>query len=126
MVSLHIETARFKSPGHKNELSIFRDTLPTMVILFTPVTLVTLFRSYNQFFRAECITVSRFFVSLAPKDTLPITEYIRSLFMSNTNVFINTKGQDRRSKVKTGGFKGSSSAPKGKACSDARKVRINF
>ena len=27
MVSLHIETARFKSPGHKNELCFFRDTL---------------------------------------------------------------------------------------------------
>ena len=25
-----------------------------------PVTLVTLFRSYNQFYRAECITVSGF------------------------------------------------------------------
>ena len=37
----------------------------TMVILFTPVTLVTLvtlFRSYNQFYRAECITVSGFFL----------------------------------------------------------------
>ena len=62
----------------------------------------------------------------APKETLPISEYNRSLFLSNANVFINTKGQDRRSKVKTGGFKGSSSAPKGKACSDARKVRMNF
>ena len=28
MVSLHIETARFKSPGHKNELCFFWDTLP--------------------------------------------------------------------------------------------------
>ena len=27
MVSLHIETARFKSPGHKNELCFFRNTL---------------------------------------------------------------------------------------------------
>ena len=27
MVSLHIETARFKSPGHKNELCFFWDTL---------------------------------------------------------------------------------------------------
>ena len=34
--------------------------------LFTPVTLVTLvtlFRSYNQFYRAECITVSGLFVT---------------------------------------------------------------
>ena len=29
MVSLHIETARFKSPGHKNELCFFRNTLST-------------------------------------------------------------------------------------------------
>ena len=27
MVSLYIETARFKSPGHKNELCFFWDTL---------------------------------------------------------------------------------------------------
>ena len=27
MVSLHIETARFKWPGHKNELWFFRNTL---------------------------------------------------------------------------------------------------
>ena len=33
-----------------------------LVILFTPVTLVTLFRSYNQFYRAECITISGFFL----------------------------------------------------------------
>ena len=31
--------------------------------LFTLVTLVTLFRSYNQFYRAECITVSELFVT---------------------------------------------------------------
>ena len=34
---------------------------PKIAILFTPVTLVTLFRSYDQFYRAECITVSGFF-----------------------------------------------------------------
>ena len=34
------------------------DRYLTLVILFTPVTLVTLFRSYNQFYRAECITIS--------------------------------------------------------------------
>ena len=33
MVSLHIETARFKSPGHKNELCFFRNTLVTKGIL---------------------------------------------------------------------------------------------
>ena len=32
----------------------------TLVILFTPVILVTLFRSYNQFYRAEGITVLGF------------------------------------------------------------------
>ena len=31
--------------------------------LFMPVILVTLFRSYNQFYRAECITVSELFVT---------------------------------------------------------------
>ena len=31
MVSLHTETARFKSPGHKNELCFFRDTLLYML-----------------------------------------------------------------------------------------------
>ena len=37
------------------------DTSDNLVILFTLVSLVTLFRSYNQFYRAECITVSGFF-----------------------------------------------------------------
>ena len=32
MVSLHIETARFKSPGHKNELCFFWDTLVCTVV----------------------------------------------------------------------------------------------
>ena len=39
----------------------YDDRYLTLVILFTPVTLVTLFRSYNQFYWAECITVSGFF-----------------------------------------------------------------
>ena len=30
--------------------------------------LVTLFRSYNQFYRAECITISGFFVSQRQKE----------------------------------------------------------
>ena len=34
----------------------------TLVILFTPVTLVSLFWSYNQFYRAEFITVSGFLI----------------------------------------------------------------
>ena len=38
------------------------DDLLTLVILFTPVNLLTLFWSYNQFYRAECITVSGFFL----------------------------------------------------------------
>ena len=41
--------------------SKYDDRYLTLVILFTPVTLITLFRSYNQFYRAECITVSGFF-----------------------------------------------------------------
>ena len=41
--------------------SKYDDVYLTLVILFTPVTLVTLFQSYNQFYRAECITVSGFF-----------------------------------------------------------------
>ena len=41
--------------------SKFDDRYLTLVILFTQVTLVSLFRSYNQFYRAECITVSGFF-----------------------------------------------------------------
>ena len=32
-----------------------------------PVTLVTLFSSYNQFYRAECITVSGFFSKIVCK-----------------------------------------------------------
>ena len=40
--------------------SKYDDRYPTLVILFTPVTLVTLFWSYNQFYRVECITVSEF------------------------------------------------------------------
>ena len=35
MVSLHTETARFKSPGHKNELCFFRNTLTTTTFWFT-------------------------------------------------------------------------------------------
>ena len=34
----------------------------TMVIVFKPVILVTMFRSYDQFYRAECITVSGFLI----------------------------------------------------------------
>ena len=41
--------------------SKYDDRYLTLVILFTLVTLVSLFRSYNQFYRAECITVSGFF-----------------------------------------------------------------
>ena len=48
--------------------SNYDDRYLTLVILFTPVTLVTLFRSYNQFYRAECITISGFFVSQRQKE----------------------------------------------------------
>ena len=44
--------------------SKYDDRYLTLVILFTPVTLVTLFQSYIQFYRAECITVSGFFLFL--------------------------------------------------------------
>ena len=33
----------------------------TLVILFRPVTLITLFRPYKQFYRAKCITASGLF-----------------------------------------------------------------
>ena len=36
------------------------DRYLTLVILFTMVTLVTLFWSYNQFYRPECVPVSGF------------------------------------------------------------------
>ena len=36
----------------------------TLVILFTPITLVILLQSYNQFYRADCITISVFFFLL--------------------------------------------------------------
>ena len=45
--------------------SKYDDRYLTLVILFTPVTLmtlITLFQSYIQFYRAECITVSGFFL----------------------------------------------------------------
>ena len=51
--------------------SKYDDRYLTLVILFTPVTLVTLFRSYNQFYRAECITASGFFVSLCVQSPRP-------------------------------------------------------
>ena len=35
----------------------YDDRYLTLVILFTAVTLVTLFWSYSQFYRAECIIV---------------------------------------------------------------------
>ena len=35
----------------------------TLVILFTPITLVILLQSYNQFYRADCVTISVFFSS---------------------------------------------------------------
>ena len=41
--------------------SKYDDRYLTLVILFTPVTLITLFRLYNQFYRADCITVLVFF-----------------------------------------------------------------
>ena len=41
--------------------STYDDRYLTLVILFMPVTLVNQFQSYNQFYRAECITVSGFF-----------------------------------------------------------------
>ena len=41
--------------------SKYDDRYLTLVIQFMSDTLVTLFRSYNQFYRAECITVSGFF-----------------------------------------------------------------
>ena len=44
--------------------SKYDDRYLTLVILFTPVTLVTRFQSYIQFYRAECITVSGFFLFL--------------------------------------------------------------
>ena len=43
--------------------SKYDDRYLALVILFTQVTLVTLFQSYNEFYRAECITVSGFFPS---------------------------------------------------------------
>ena len=39
--------------------------------MFKPVTLVTLFRSYDQFYRAECITVSGFFLYFSHSVLLP-------------------------------------------------------
>ena len=49
--------------------SKYDDRYLTMVIVFKPVTLVTLFRSYDQFYRAECITVSGFFTQQSRKLT---------------------------------------------------------
>ena len=43
-----------------NTSSKYDDRYLTLVILFTLVTLVSLFQSYIQFYRAECITVSGF------------------------------------------------------------------
>ena len=43
-----------------------RNTERQKDILVTLVTLVTLFRSANQFYRAECIIVSRFFYEILP------------------------------------------------------------
>ena len=45
--------------------SKYDDRYLTLAILFTPVTLVTLFWSYDQFYRAECITVSGFFLYIS-------------------------------------------------------------
>ena len=42
--------------------SKYDDGYLTLVMLFTPVILVTLFQSYNRFYRAECISVSGFFL----------------------------------------------------------------
>ena len=49
--------------------SKYDDRYLTLAILFTPVTLVTLFRSYDQFYRAECITVSGFFGQDSPQSS---------------------------------------------------------
>ena len=45
---------KYKNPNTQTQRYL------TLVILFMPVTLVTLFQSYNQFYRAEYITVSGF------------------------------------------------------------------
>ena len=56
------------------------DFIPNMMIETSPcfpvhvVTLVSLFRSYNQFYRAECITVLGFLCSvLENKEPVPVT-----------------------------------------------------
>ena len=59
--------------------SKYDDRYLTLVILFTPVTLVTLvtlFQSYIQFYRAECITVSGF---LEDDRTTNIFIYIKGI-----------------------------------------------
>ena len=52
------QTKCLKNPTYAH--SKYDDRYLTLVILFTQVTLDTLFRSYSQFCRAECITVSGF------------------------------------------------------------------
>ena len=64
--------------------SKYDDRYLTLVILFTPVTLitlVTLFQPYIQFYRAECITVSGFFGEIFPK-----FKYVRSIWACSLNV----------------------------------------
>ena len=65
----------------------YDDRYLTLVIMFMPVTLVTLFRSYNQFYRAECVTVLGFFVLIQSITWL--------LEASNSSNLVDTTGPKR-------------------------------
>ena len=60
------------------------DTSPwSMVILFMSFTLVRVFRSYIQFYRAECITVSGFLINISSHYSDPKKVYLkREIFHS--------------------------------------------
>ena len=61
------------------ETDPYDDRYLTLAILFTPFTLVTLFQSYDQFYRAECITVSGFCLHICHPGDLgfcPVVFYI--------------------------------------------------
>ena len=70
--------------------SKYDDRYLTLVILFTPVTLitlVTLFQPYIQFYRAECITVSGFLTPKWKKTIAP--KYAKTYFCCWSNIDTN-------------------------------------
>ena len=88
--------------------SKYDDRYLTLAIVFKPVTRVTLFRSYDQFYRAECITVSGFltlFQKLWPPLPPLCFEHLVAFFWQTLSIscqcLLQRKVEKMRSSVET-------------------------